>query len=74
MIVVVSLNLNDTRSAQLLSNEGSQEGMLPVFASTAACDLLLKVLNFASFNLFATLLPFLSFLFEIPYRLPAATM
>jgi hypothetical protein len=29
---------------QLFSNEGSQEGLLPVFASTAACDLLLKVL------------------------------
>ena len=32
-----------TQHLQLLSSEGSLEGMLPVFASTAACDLLLKV-------------------------------
>jgi hypothetical protein len=48
----------DPISLQLLSNEGSQEGMLPVFASTAACDLLLKVMNIFKWHLFGFLLHF----------------
>ena len=41
--VAVALRGCDAIASQLLSNDGSHEGMLPVFASTAACDLLLKV-------------------------------